>query len=99
MKRKKLRKLRRRTGFKTIAIVVLLICIIVSYKRIALNEVSANYIKRESNLEMQIEQQKERSTKIKEKKAYMQTKKYIEDVAREKLGLVYEDEIIFKADE
>lgn len=28
----------------------------------------------------------------------VQTKGYIEDVAREKLGLVYEDEILFKQD-
>ena len=27
----------------------------------------------------------------------MKTKKYVEDVAKDKLGLVYEDEIIFKA--
>ena len=27
----------------------------------------------------------------------MKTKKYVEDVAKDKLGLVYPDEIIFKA--
>ena len=29
--------------------------------------------------------------------AYTKTKKYVEDVAKDKLGRVYEDEIIFKA--
>ena len=29
--------------------------------------------------------------------AYTQTKKYVEEVAKERLGLVYEDEILFKA--
>ena len=33
---------------------------------------------------------------IKDKSAYMKTDKYIEEVAREKFGLVYENEIIFK---
>lgn len=36
---------------------------------------------------------------IKEKKAYMKTDEYIEKVAREKFGLVYDNEIIFKAAE
>ena len=35
---------------------------------------------------------------IQEQKAYMQTDEYIENAAREKFGLVYDDEIIFKAD-
>jgi cell division protein DivIC len=36
---------------------------------------------------------------IEEKKEYMKTDKYIEEVAREKFGLVYNNEIIFKAAE
>lgn len=34
--------------------------------------------------------------KIKEKEDYMKTDEYIEDIAREKFGLVYDNEIIFK---
>ena len=34
---------------------------------------------------------------IKEKSEYMKTDQYIEDTAREKFGLVYGNEIIFKA--
>ena len=36
---------------------------------------------------------------IQKKKDYMQTNQYIEDIAREKFGLVYGDEIIFKAED
>ena len=36
---------------------------------------------------------------IEEFNKYTKTTKYIEDIAREKLGLVYEDEIIIKTDE
>ena len=43
------------------------------------------------------ELQKEKKS-IQEQKAYMQTDEYIENAAREKFGLVYEDEIIFKAE-
>ena len=34
---------------------------------------------------------------IQEKQAYMQTDEYVEYIARQKFGLVYDDEIIFKA--
>ncbi len=35
---------------------------------------------------------------IKEQEAYRETDEYIEEVAREKFGLVYDDEIVFKAE-
>lgn len=38
-----------------------------------------------------------RKKEIKEKSEYMKTDQYIEDTAREKFGLVYGNEIIFKA--
>ena len=41
----------------------------------------------------------ERAKEIEEYGKYVQTKKYAEEVAKEKLGLVYEDEIIFKAED
>ena len=47
----------------------------------------------------QIEQEKQRAEEIEEFEKYTKTKKYIEDVAREKLGLVYEDEIIIQTED
>ena len=44
-------------------------------------------------------QEERRAEEIAEFEAYTRTKKYVEDVAKEKLGLVYEDEIIFKSKE
>lgn len=43
-----------------------------------------------------IELEKEKA-EIEEKADYMKTDQYIEDVAREKFGLAYEDEVVFKA--
>ena len=37
--------------------------------------------------------------KQEEQGKYVQTKKYVEEVAKERLGLVYPDEILFKAKE
>lgn len=42
------------------------------------------------------EDEMERAKELANRQAYMQTLKYIEDVAREKLGLVYKGEIVFR---
>lgn len=89
----------RRTGLGLIAVMVLLVCGIVSYNRQELDKANAKSTARIAELKDDIEQEKEQAKEIQEKKAYMQTKKYIEEMAREKLGLVYKDEIIFKAQE
>ena len=54
---------------------------------------------KEEMLQEQIEAEKQRSEEIDEFEKYTKTKKYIEDVAREKLGLVYEDEIIIQTED
>jgi len=57
------------------------------------------YAAKAAQLEAEIEAETERTSEIEEHKKYMQTKKYVEEVAREKLGLVYPGETIYKADE
>lgn len=59
----------------------------------------AVYQEKERSLTEQIEVEKKRIEEIEEFRKYTKTKKYIEDVAREKLGLVYDDEIIIQTDE
>ena len=55
------------------------------------------YQNSDAALEKQIADETERSKEIENLETYTKTKKYVEDVAKEKLGLVYEDEILFKA--
>ena len=59
----------------------------------------ASYKEKEQLLTEQIKQEKMRQEEIEEFKKYTETKKYIEETAREKLGLVYEDEIIIQTEE
>lgn len=54
---------------------------------------------KEIELQAKIDAENERTQELVELKKYTQTKKYAEEVAKEKLGLVYEDEIIFKPKE
>lgn len=86
----------KRTGLGIIAIMVLSICGVVSYKRIELNKASERALAKVSELTKAIEKEDEKNEDLKELKAYVQTNKYIEDMARERFGLVYEDEIVFK---
>ncbi|MHB8131732.1 MAG: FtsB family cell division protein [Mobilitalea sp.] len=93
------RNYKKRTGIGVIAMVVLILFGIISYQRIGLGEESSKADLKIKRLSAQIEEQEERAIDINNQKAYVQTKRYIEDIAREKLGLVYEDDIIFKAEE
>ena len=45
---------------------------------------------------LEIAREHERTATIEEYRAYVQTRGYLEEIARERLGLVYGDEIIFR---
>lgn len=49
-----------------------------------------------NNLNNQIQAEEQRTEELKEYETYTHTKKYAEEVAKEVLGYVYEDEIVFK---
>ena len=46
-----------------------------------------------------MEQEEKRTEELKQFETYTKTKKYAEEVARDKLGFVYDNEIIFKGTE
>ena len=50
-------------------------------------------------MEQKIEAAKQENDVLLAQQQYMQTNKYIEDVAKDKLGLVYPDEIVIKPQE
>lgn len=93
------RRKKNRTGVGIIVFVVLILFAIVSYSRIGLDERHSEAQIKINRLQTQIDEQKERALDIGNLKAYVQTKSYIEEVAREKLGLVYEEEVIFEREE
>lgn len=79
--------------------VVIFLMLVVAVNNCQLNTKLAYYREKEKALTEQIDQEQKRSEEIEEFKKYTKTKKYIEEIAREKLGLVYEDEIIIQTDE
>ena len=69
---------------------------VLTVKGISLQQkVNAN-ASRLSSLDSQIEEEKQRTDDITALKEYMQTDEYIEKTAREKLGMVKDNEILFK---
>ncbi|MBO6150796.1 MAG: septum formation initiator family protein, partial [Clostridium sp.] len=50
-------------------------------------------------LEAQVKAEEERAARLEEQRVYVQTKEYIEKVAKEKLGLVNRGEVILKPSE
>ncbi len=50
---------------------------------------------KEEQLRQQLTEEQTRSQELEEKRIYVKTKKYVEDVAKQ-LGLVYPNEIIYK---
>ena len=74
-----------------------ILCGMVIVHGIALKKSNDAYKVQEEELQTQIDAEKERSEEINKLKKYVGTDEYIEEVAREKLGLVKENEILFRA--
>lgn len=90
------KKRQNRFGMFLVSIVVIMLMVVVAVKSLELQEKKAYYAQKEQQLQEQIDAEMERAEEIAEYEKYTQTKKYIEDVAKDKLGLVYEGEIVFK---
>ena len=86
----------RRKNLTVVAFIVIVLCAVISVKKIELNQKIASYEKKIAQLEAQKAEEELRTEEIEEYKAYVQTKKFIEQEARDKLGLVYPDEVIFE---
>lgn len=91
------RRKRNRTGLYLVMTVVLLFCGTLAIHGISLKSDCQTLEKKEKELEAKkVDLEKEKES-IQEKQAYMQTDEYVEYIARQKFGLVYDNEIIFKA--
>ena len=100
-KAKKARKQRRQRKASVIALAVVAVFLIVGmgfYIR-SLKEKEASYLARESELAAELAQEESVAERLDLETRLRQTLKYIEQVAREKLGLVFPDEVIVKPTE
>ena len=79
-----------------ISMILILLVAVVSVGSLSLKAKNSAYIAQEAELEAKIAEQEERAKEIDDLEAYVGTDEYVEQVAKDKLGLVHEDEIIFK---
>ncbi len=90
------KKPQNRLGMFLVSLVVLMITISVAIKGVDLRRKVDDRKAEIQQLEAEIEDERKRSEEIERFGKEVQTKGYIEDIAREKLGLVYEGEVLFK---
>lgn len=82
-----------------IIILCVVLCGTVAYKRIILDQQSREYKAKIEQLQEEQEAQAERTEELKEFKKYVETDEYVEEIARDKLGLVHEGEIVFEPED
>ncbi len=79
-----------------VVLVVMMLMVIVAVKGVELQKKLDFYEAKEAQLQEQMDAETERAREIEEFGKYTQTKGYVEEVAKDQLGLVYEGEILFK---
>ncbi len=98
----KMRARSRRRSRRNLLLVLLVVAVVVtfaSFKAVSLHEKSAELAITERQLQAEITEAKELAADLQNREKYMQTKKYVEDEAKNKLGLVYPDEIVIRPNE
>ena len=90
---------KRKNGLKIIAVAVLVLFAVITYSSVELQAEKRALEKQKAELEEQLQTEQERAVELEDKKAYMQTVRYIEEIARKVLGLVYPDETILRPEE
>jgi len=79
-----------------VSAVVIMLLVVVTVNSFLLRQKQDAYAAREAELDELIAAEEERASELEEFKKYTQTQAYVEEVAKEKLGLVREGEIVFK---
>lgn len=79
-----------------ITVVIFTLAVFVTIRGSTLEAKELTYQIREENLQAQVDKEKARAKELEEYRVYVQTKQYIEEVAKQKLGLVNPDEILLK---
>ena len=87
---------KRKNGAVSIAIIVLTFLAVMSIQIFKLKQKEAIYAAKEAELQETYELETERAEEIEALADYVQSDQYIIDMAHSKLGLAYDNEIIFK---
>ena len=85
-----------RIGKMCISGIVFTFLIVMSIQIVNLYKEDQAYLAKEKELSAQLEEATEEQQQLADYEQYTQSQEYIEEVAKSKLGLVYNNEIVFK---
>ncbi len=85
-----------RAGKWCISLILLLFVGVMSIQTIKLHQKAEEYARKQAELELQLERETARQEELEAYENYTHSSEYVEDVAKSKLGLAYDNEIIFK---
>ncbi len=83
-------------GFFLAAVVLLMVLVVVFVRQADMKEIIAEQQEKRTELEAQIQGEEERKEDLDVLEKRVKTNEYVEEVAKDKLGLVHEDEIVIK---
>ena len=75
---------------------VIFICVTSIVRATSLHTKSKQLAETEKTMELKVEEAKQEQANLDAQEKYMQTNEYIEDVAKDKLGLVKPDELVIR---
>ncbi len=93
------KKRQNRLGMICVIVVVIMLFAVIMVKSTELQAKQKAYEKKAAVLQQQIDDEEARAQELIEYEKYTKTAKYVEEVAKDKLGLVYDDEIIFESED
>ena len=85
-----------RAGRMCITYIVLVFAIVMSTQIIKVYQKDQEYVARQEDLEQQLSAEQDRQKELEAYETYTESQQYGEDVAKSKLGLLYENEVVFK---
>lgn len=101
MKKRKKRSARSRQNIQHRLSILLVSCVVVILTgmvfvaSLSMHKKNQIYKAQEIELEKQLEEEKAREEEINEMEDYVGTDEYVQDIAKDKLGLAYPNEILF----
>lgn len=94
--RKRKKKKQNRAGKIFVGLMVVMFILVLAVQIVRLDKKNEEYVARQEELQEQLDQENQRKEDLEKQQQEIGSKAYIEDVAKSKLGLAYDNDIIFK---
>ena len=98
-KRQKKKRKKNRLGVFAVGVVAAILVVVLGVQTWQLKQKELSYQEKEQKLTEQIAEEEKRGEKLSEQQVYVHTKQYIEEMARQKFGLIMPDEVLIKGKE